>query len=544
MAEVDDVAALVEELGIAARTYDEDEARAAAQRIIDLVHASPEPIDPAEGEAALLLLRKMREFGLMERLGDCFVASGVTSPRIMRLYAQAVIEGGGLVAAQTLLETMIANEPLGSKEGKEFRGLLGRTLKDRYVEIDNPKGAGAAQALLGAIAAYKEVYDADATQIWHGINLAALIDRGQRDGVDVGDAGDAGEIAGAILKHVEGLALEGDTRAWDAATAMEAALLLGKGDQARAWLKTYVEDSGVDAFALAGTLRQLEDVWQLSPEGEWGDLLTVLKTNMMDRGDGHRVEVAKPPPTTDEFESRSGGLEKTFGAVGGVTVKWWTMAMERLQTVARIENKTGRGMGTAFLVRGGDLNPAWGDELVAVTNAHVVSNSPYMRGTLTPPEAVVNFTMLEGVEPIAVKELLYESHPEKLDCAVLRLASPAPDVPPVPLAFGLPAADGDQRLYVMGHPLGGDLKISIDDNVLVDHDNLLVHYRAPTEPGSSGSPVFNREWDLIALHHKGNDHLEKLNDHRGEFYKANEGVSFFAIKEECAGPPVAADASG
>ena len=59
-----------------------------------------------------------------------------------------------------------------------------------------------------------------------------------------------------------------------------------------------------------------------------------------------------------------------------------------------------------------------------------------------------------------------------------------------------------------------------------------VHYRAPTEGGSSGSPVFNaRLWEVIALHHKGGKiGMPKLNGVPGE-YAANEGVSLQSIKE-------------
>jgi endonuclease G len=33
-------------------------------------------------------------------------------------------------------------------------------------------------------------------------------------------------------------------------------------------------------------------------------------------------------------------------------------------------------------------------------------------------------------------------------------------------------------------------------------DNFL-HYRTDTSPGSSGSPVFNDQWEIVALHHSG-----------------------------------------
>jgi endonuclease G len=45
------------------------------------------------------------------------------------------------------------------------------------------------------------------------------------------------------------------------------------------------------------------------------------------------------------------------------------------------------------------------------------------------------------------------------------------------------------------------LSFSINDNLLLGYDGRWVHYRAPTKGGRSGSPVFNQDWELIALHH-------------------------------------------
>jgi len=59
---------------------------------------------------------------------------------------------------------------------------------------------------------------------------------------------------------------------------------------------------------------------------------------------------------------------------------------------------------------------------------------------------------------------------------------------------------------------------------------VRVHYRAPTEGGSSGSPVFNASaWEVIALHHKGGMlGMPKLNGATGT-YAANEGISLASI---------------
>ena len=44
-------------------------------------------------------------------------------------------------------------------------------------------------------------------------------------------------------------------------------------------------------------------------------------------------------------------------------------------------------------------------------------------------------------------------------------------------------------------------KIGMHHNVVRFADEDIVQYWTDTEPGSSGSPVFNERWELVALHH-------------------------------------------
>ena len=43
--------------------------------------------------------------------------------------------------------------------------------------------------------------------------------------------------------------------------------------------------------------------------------------------------------------------------------------------------------------------------------------------------------------------------------------------------------------------------MALRDNRIVDVFDEFLHYEADTQPGSSGSPVFNDQWELVALHH-------------------------------------------
>jgi Trypsin-like peptidase domain len=126
-----------------------------------------------------------------------------------------------------------------------------------------------------------------------------------------------------------------------------------------------------------------------------------------------------------------------------------------------------------------------------------------------------------------------------LDIAILELDDYPTNVTPMPLATQMPLLETmtKPRAYVIGHPSGLDTpQFSLQDNLLIGYDDTLVHYRAPTEPGSSGSPVFDNTWSLIAVHHAGGLETPKLHGDGGT-YPANEGIAVAAIKDRLAKDP-------
>jgi V8-like Glu-specific endopeptidase len=75
---------------------------------------------------------------------------------------------------------------------------------------------------------------------------------------------------------------------------------------------------------------------------------------------------------------------------------------------------------------------------------------------------------------------------------------------------------------VIGHPQGSpEIQLSLHDSVVLDVDEVHAHYRSPTEKGSSGSPVFDDRWRVIALHHGWTDNVPGIADAGGG---ANEGI--------------------
>jgi endonuclease G, mitochondrial len=58
-----------------------------------------------------------------------------------------------------------------------------------------------------------------------------------------------------------------------------------------------------------------------------------------------------------------------------------------------------------------------------------------------------------------------------------------------------------EAVYIVQHPKGELKQVVTRENRLVDLLDPFAHYVADTEPGSSGSPVFNDQWEVVALHH-------------------------------------------
>lgn len=61
---------------------------------------------------------------------------------------------------------------------------------------------------------------------------------------------------------------------------------------------------------------------------------------------------------------------------------------------------------------------------------------------------------------------------------------------------------GLEKLNIIHHPQGKPKQISIRENTFDDVNETKIFYLTDTAPGSSGSPVFNDQWQVVGLHHK------------------------------------------
>lgn len=497
--------AFIAELKDALRDYRFDDVPALIEKM------EPTAFNDVQIRKALNLLRRKRLFSELEQVSSLFFLLGKTDPVIRRQWAQALLDQNRVPQALAALEAIrkdVANDP---EEGPEIRGLIGRAFKQQFVN------EGDSSSLRHAIAAYRDDWHANPHEHrWHGINLVALLSRAEREGIDPKCADDGKGIAKQLLSDIE--ASEEPTL-WDYGTAMEAAVALGDKETALRWAKDYATDSGADAFELGSTLRQMKEVWQLEGQELGKSIIPVLEYELLQR-EGGSIQLST-------VSADSEGFEAVYGAEGLIHFDWLQTLDRRARAIARIEDPaTGRRLGTGFLLPGSALRESWPDEPVFITNSHVISNNPADEPPLRPGQGVAEFTHLPGRPRRDMGELLETSSRVELDFSVLEIAT-VDEAEPLELTPYKPALpqDGEtQRIYVIGHPSGGDLHVSLYDNSLAEYDEHYVRYRSPTEGGSSGSPVFNRRWDTFAIHHRARKELQ-----------LNEGVLFEAIKQRLAG---------
>jgi hypothetical protein len=486
--------------------------------------------DPATATAldALGRLRRRRRFPAALRVAEAAIRAGSENPSVSRHYAQALIEEGLPSAALAILDPL--RQHPGS-EAAEIDGLIGRAHKQRYVQ--SPSGASAERDLRGAIGAYLGRYLADRQEnLWHGINAVAMLARAERDGRAAARDPDWRALADELLATIGARAEDDGARPWDAAIAAEAHVARGDFRSAAGWLASFAGQAEDDAFAFAATLRQLREVWQIDEAVTVQRALIDLLEARLLRAGGGRLDV-DATRRAEQLDDAAEYLEAVLGEDEYKTIQWYRAGLEAARSVVRINLAMGITVGTGFVLPGGALHPSWAGRSVVLTNFHVAN-----RGAVQPGRAAADLRVVfedNGVE-VGIREILWESPavavgtnpPASLDAAVLVLEPDSLPAPSYQLAPGPPAVG--KRVYVIGYPRGQALAFSLQDNKTLAVAASVIHYRAPTRPGSSGSPVFDEAWRVVGLHHGGAPSLACL-DNPDATYAANEGMLLSAIRQ-------------
>ena len=217
-----------------------------------------------------------------------------------------------------------------------------------------------------------------------------------------------------------------------------------------------------------------------------------------------------------------GQLEAIIGGNDLLPIWFLNRGAELRRTVARIKvvtSKGAEGYGTGFLVGPGilitnrhvlDQSDIGGDSLLSiVANAVAEFNVEIIPQVIAPGKTrLVSST--PAVFRLAPQTLLLTDAWNALDYVLIALESKSIDGQHDISEYGYNRLSADmgktvtgEPVFIIQHPNGESKKISLLNNRMMirDEKSSYLYYEADTEPGSSGSPVFNRQWEVVALHH-------------------------------------------
>lgn len=232
-----------------------------------------------------------------------------------------------------------------------------------------------------------------------------------------------------------------------------------------------------------------------------------------------------------------GGLEKMVGStLDYVPVAYLDLARMAANGVCRVVEAGRReAVGTGTLV----------SPRLILTNNHVTPDEAAARGQLIQfdyelrvdgvPKSPVEFRL----DPAA---FFWSSRDDLLDATLVAVGEPVSDAARTAASFGMSSltaavdkhAEGD-FVTIVQHPQGDFKQVALRENRVVGRGKggTTLHYEGDTLGGSSGSPVFNDQFELVALHHAGGPRNEKvLEDGRPVPDESNEGIRISAIVSE------------
>jgi V8-like Glu-specific endopeptidase len=198
-------------------------------------------------------------------------------------------------------------------------------------------------------------------------------------------------------------------------------------------------------------------------------------------------------------------LERVIGTSDLMGVAFLERGLQVARTVGRvwIGIAAGRpiGYGTGFLV----------SPRLFITNHHVLGDVALARAS------VVEFDYQLGIdgEPrptstFAIDPTTFHLADRQLDYAVVAIHPSAAGDGRSLGEFGFNSmieeegkAIAAQWVNIIQHPNGGLKQLALRENRVVDVLEQFLHYQTDTAPGSSGSPVYNDRWEVVALHHSG-----------------------------------------
>ncbi len=184
--------------------------------------------------------------------------------------------------------------------------------------------------------------------------------------------------------------------------------------------------------------------------------------------------------------------EKIIGSSNLTPVAWLSKGMEASKAVCKVIMPDGSS-GTGFLIPGGKL----------MTNFHVLGKPGHAA------DAQLAFDYEADADGQIKKQYFYRLKADTwqgdktLDYAIVEVDEstgerPLSDWGTLSINKNYQVSAG-RYLTIVQHPYGRPKELAYDR--VTGIDGPFLTYKTDTEPGSSGSPVFDENWEVVALHH-------------------------------------------
>ena len=235
------------------------------------------------------------------------------------------------------------------------------------------------------------------------------------------------------------------------------------------------------------------------------------------------TEVALPAdvPWRDRRNAETIHQERIIGEDTLRPMYYLRRALEVADAVVRVDRQ-GKPEGTGFMVTPDLL----------ITNAHVIPNEAAAQEAsacffeeLADPQNTSLLRRQPFRAATTPSGALVFTH-QTLDISILRLAA-APELRRYP-ALQPKKLEAGARVAIIQHPGGYPKQISLQNNQVAYGNERILQYYTSTNGGSSGSPVFDSDFAVVAIHHG----WVEAPQGAGPVDYRNQGTSVFALLEK------------
>jgi endonuclease G, mitochondrial len=187
------------------------------------------------------------------------------------------------------------------------------------------------------------------------------------------------------------------------------------------------------------------------------------------------------------------------------------MPVSYLEYALRVSQSVGR-----IIIRSNSLRVIGYGTGSTISPRLVMTNNHVLETIIQARSSAIEFNYQSDLDGKMRSSQTYELDPDTffvtapdLDYTIVAVKDGTSERPPLS-SFGWNRLIEEQGKVIIGeyvniiqHPSGEPKQLALRENQVVDLLDNFLHYRTDTAPGSSGSPVFNDQWEVVALHHSG-----------------------------------------